>query len=89
MTLTVLQANRNGSMKVRHNLVFRILLSPLPEREEILLHHLYDARMFSHRIQYNTTAAAANAIPTMLDGAQSSPTASIPIQDRESYQEPL
>src|SRR5258706_8212005 len=76
VTMTVLhratvlqaQANRNGSMTVRHNLLFSIPLSPLSEREEILQHHLYDVRMFSHRIQYNTTAAAANAISTTLDG---------------------
>ena len=66
MPSTVLQVNRNGSTTVCHNLIFRILLSPLPEQEEILLHHLYDVRMFSHHIQYNTTAAAANAIH-MLD----------------------
>ena len=49
-------------------LTFIMPLSPLPGWEEILLHHLYDIRMFSHHIQYNTTAAAANAIPTMLNG---------------------
>ena len=68
ITATVPQANRNGSITVCHNPLFRILLSPLSEREDILMHHLYDVWMFSHHIQYNTTAAAANAIPTMLDG---------------------
>jgi len=68
MTSIVLQANGNGSMTVRHNLLFRILLNPFPEQEEILMHHLYNVWMFSHHIQYNTMAAAANAIPTMLNG---------------------
>jgi len=77
MTPTVLQANRNGSMIVCHNPVFGILLSPLPEQEEILLHHLYDARMFSHHIQYNTTAVAANAIPTTLHGNLCKPLQSL------------
>ena len=67
MTPIVLQANSNGSITVHHSLTFIIPLSPLPEQEEILLHHLYDIWMFSHCIQYNTTATAANAIPTMLD----------------------
>jgi len=73
----VLQANRNGSTTVRRSPLFRILLSPLPEREEILLHHRYDLRMFSHRIQYNTTAAAADAIPSTLDGNLREPLRSL------------
>ena len=64
-------------MTVRHNPLFGILLNPLPERDEILLNHLYDVRMFSHRIQYNTTAAAANAIPTTLDGNLRQPLRSL------------
>jgi hypothetical protein len=78
ITSTVLQANRNGSMTVcTPHLVFRIALSPLPEREDILLYHLYDLRMFSHRNQYNTTAAAANAIPSTLDGNLRQPLRSL------------
>lgn len=33
--------------------------------------------MFSHRIQYNTTAAAANAVPTALDGNLHQPLQSL------------
>lgn len=46
-------------------------------QDKILLHNLYDVQMFSHCIQYNTTAAAANAIPTTLDGNLRQPLQSL------------
>src|SRR5258708_7414521 len=74
----VLQVSRNGSITVcMHNPNPRIQLSPLPEQNDILLHHLYDVQMFSHHIQYGTTTAAANAISTTLDGNLHQPLQSL------------
>ena len=49
----------------------------MSEQEDILQNHIYDVRMFSHHIQYNTTAAAANAITTTLNGNLCKPLQSL------------